>query len=67
MEDLPDRLIRYDEGELPEEEAILELFGDLIASGWIHHLPGRYQRMAQDLIEDGWISEAGEVLVYFVD
>jgi hypothetical protein len=23
MEDLPDRLIRYDEGELPEEEAIL--------------------------------------------
>jgi hypothetical protein len=30
-------------------------------------LPGRYGRIAHDLIADGCISEGGEVLVYFVD
>jgi hypothetical protein len=54
----------YDDGE---EEAILQLFADLVASGDIDHLPGRYAAIAQDLIADGWISEDGEVLVYFVD
>jgi hypothetical protein len=50
-----------------EEEKILELFADLVSTRDIEFLPLRYQLIAQDLIADGWISEDGEVLTYFVD
>ena len=61
--DIASRLFAYEEGELGEEEQVLELFADLIKSGWAWQLQGRYGRMARDLIEGGWISEDGEVLV----
>ncbi len=61
--DVASRLFTYEEGELGEEEQVLELFADLIKSGWAWQLQGRYGRMARDLIEGGWISEDGEVLV----
>ena len=67
MQDLADQLFRYEAGALTKEEEVLELFAGLIASGWCLTLQGHYGRTAQALIDDGWISEDGEVLVYFVD
>jgi hypothetical protein len=60
MQDLADRLFDYEAGELTDEQ-VLELFADLIQSGWIWHLQGRYQREAYALIHSGFISPSGEL------
>lgn len=48
----PIQLIDYEEGNLSEAEAI-ELFQDLIDSGYAWQLPGSYGRTADALIEAG--------------
>ena len=58
---LVDKIIAYEGGELPEEE-ILELFSELIKTGTIYTLQGCYQRTAQSLIDNGYISGKGEIL-----
>ena len=59
--DLADRLLRYEMEDMGEDET-LDLFADLVASGWIPHLQGHYGRMASALIQGGWISPEGRVL-----
>ena len=49
-----DRIYAYEAGELDDEE-IIELFQELLDSGYIHHLQGHYQRTAQGLIDEGLI------------
>jgi hypothetical protein len=61
--DLADRLIAY-EMEAVDERECLQLFADLVASGWTWDLQGRYGKTAATLIEHGWISTDGEVLRY---
>jgi hypothetical protein len=65
--DIEDALIAYTRGEMHEEEAILSLFAELVRTGWIDRMPAHYRSTAQGLIDDDWISEEGEILVFFVD
>lgn len=61
---MPDvgKIIAFESGELSNDET-LELFGGLIASGMAWQLQGSYGRTAQALIDGGFISPEGEVLV----
>jgi hypothetical protein len=63
IHDLADRLFDFEEGELIDEET-LQLFADLVATGWAWHLQGRYGRQAEALLEAGYINEDGDVLVH---
>ena len=50
-----DLLIAYEQGDLPEEEAVV-LFQDLVDSGLAWQLQGSYGRTAQSLIDAGLVS-----------
>lgn len=53
--DLTDYIIRYEEGELPEDETI-ELFQYLVDTGMAWRLQGSYGRAAAAMIEAGLIN-----------
>lgn len=57
-----DKIIAYESGELDSWE-IIALFAELIKSGLAWSLQGSYGRTASRLIEGGYISSTGEVLV----
>ena len=60
--DLVGSIMAYESGEL-EAEATLELFAELIRTGQAWQLQGSiYGRPARQLIEQGYISEQGEIL-----
>jgi hypothetical protein len=56
-----DKIIAYESGELSDNE-ILEFFSQLIKGKILHTLQGSYQRTAQGLIENGYISAEGKIL-----
>lgn len=60
---MPDvnKIIAFESGDL-DDEGVLELFGELIASGVAWQLQGTYGRTADALIRQGLISPEGEVL-----
>jgi hypothetical protein len=58
--DVVDAIIALESGALGTAETI-ELFSQLIKTGVIHSLQGSYQRMAQQMIDDGVLSSDGEV------
>jgi hypothetical protein len=51
--DQVDAIIKYEQGELGEEDA-LKLFQDLIDSGLVWKLQGHYGRTAMALIQGGY-------------
>lgn len=51
--DTVDWIIRFEQGELTNEEVIL-LFQNLITSGAVWSLQGSYHRLARDLINAGY-------------
>jgi len=55
-----DRILQFEEGELNETETV-ELFADLIKTGTAWKLQGSYGRMANGLIDAGYITSAGEI------
>jgi len=55
-----DAIIRYENGEMPQEEAI-KMFSYLIKTGAAWKLQGSYGRTAHQMILDGLISPDGEV------
>ena len=61
VSDLTDKIIRYEDGEMEEEE-LVQFFAELVRSGMAWTLQGHYGRTAQALIERGLISRKGEVL-----
>ena len=61
MKDLTLMIIKYEEGELSEDDTV-DLFASLIESGMVWKLQGHYGRTAKDLIDDGWIDGCGKVL-----
>jgi len=52
MKDLVDRIMDYEGGEMPEDEAV-ELFQHLVDTGLVWQLQGHYGRTARDLIQAG--------------
>jgi hypothetical protein len=55
-----DDIMRYESGEMSEEEA-LKFFSKLIRSGMVNHLQGSYGRTAAALIKQGLLSPDGRV------
>lgn len=49
-----DKLIRFENGQMTNDE-VVEFFQDLVDTCIIHRLQGCYQRMAQDLMNQGLI------------
>lgn len=56
-----DQIVRYEQEDMPEKE-VIELFAELIKTGTAWRLQGHYGRTARDFIEQGIISEKGEIL-----
>jgi hypothetical protein len=54
-------IIDYESGQMSHDD-IIYFFGELVSTGFIHAMQGHYQRTASDLIEQGILSEDGEVL-----
>jgi hypothetical protein len=61
--DFTSQIIAFESGELDDKE-IIDLFAVLIKTGLAWQLQGSYGRAAASLIEQGLISETGEVLFY---
>jgi hypothetical protein len=58
MTDITAQIIRYESGELDEDQAIA-LFQDLLDTGLVFALQGHYGRTAEALVEAGLISKGG--------
>ena len=56
-----DKIIAYESGNLSDNDTI-RLFANLIRSGQVWSLQGHYSRTASALIQDGFISQGGQVL-----
>jgi hypothetical protein len=54
--DVVDAIMRYEEDEATHEE-VLELFQHLVDTGAAWKLQGSYGRMANNLIEQGYITD----------
>lgn len=61
MNDLVDKIIAYESGELSTFNCVM-LFSDLVKSGQAWTLQGSYGRTAKNLIDNGILSETGEIL-----
>lgn len=48
-------IMRFEAGEMDIDEAS-EFFQHLVDTGTLRHLQGHYQRTAQRMAEDGWIT-----------
>lgn len=53
--DLVDKVIAFEMGDLEEYEEVLEFFQELVDTGMVWTLQGRYGRTAQNLIDAGLI------------
>lgn len=60
MDDIVDRIIQYEEGELGVRESV-KLFSDLIKNGIVWQLQGSYGRTADSLIKSGVINMNGDI------
>ena len=58
-----DLIMEFEQGQL-DANGIIDLFASLIQSGMAYQLQGSYGRMANALIDKGYISRYGEVLEY---
>lgn len=59
--DLVDKIMFYESGELPFE-GVLDLFSELVKDGSAYSLQGSYGRMANNLIENGYLDRKGNIL-----
>ena len=55
MQNLTERIVLYEQGELDEQQTI-QLFQELVDSGMIMRLQGHYGRLAAQLLEAGLIT-----------
>jgi len=55
MQNLTERIVSYERGELTDEQTF-QLFQELVDSGMIMNLQGHYQRLAAQLLEAGLIT-----------
>jgi hypothetical protein len=57
-----EQLMKYEQGDMTHEE-MLDLFSRLIETGLAWTLQGSYGRTARDLISNGFIDMAGNILI----
>ena len=60
MSDMLDKLMAFEQGEMESAEEVIELFQELVDTGVVWGLQGSYGRMAQGLIEQGFVTKKGE-------
>lgn len=56
-----DKIIAYERGEL-DDVGVLDLFSGLVRDGTAWALQGSYGRMAENLIEAGYLDRQGTIL-----
>lgn len=56
-------LLYYECGEHMDDDKFLELFSYIVKNDLIHDLQGYYGRVAQHLIDAGFLSENGDIIV----
>lgn len=61
---ITDKIIAYESGKLTSNE-ILELFSELVKNGIAWTMQGSYERIAQALIENEYLSKNGDILKTF--
>ena len=61
MEDISGKIIDYENGDMDIDD-IINLFAELVGTGYAWKLQGHYGRTANTLIENGYISDNGEIL-----
>jgi len=54
--DVMTQIIAFEDGEMENEDDVIELFQHLVDSGWVWQLQGRYGRTAMDLIRAGLVT-----------
>jgi len=55
-EDMVDKIMAFEGGEMETEEEVVEFFQELLDTGLIHSLQGSYQRTAQQMLDAGYIT-----------
>ena len=60
MNEFVDKICRYEEGEMSDEETV-SFFQELVNSGMAWSLQGHYGRMAMHLIENGYVQQPEEL------
>ena len=61
--DFIDQIMDYESGELNNKDT-LELFSTIVKDKLVYSLQGYYGRMANALIEEGWLDNEGNILIY---
>ena len=54
-----DRIMRYEAGEMIDDNEVIALFQELVNSGMVWQLQGHYGRTAQALIQEGYVVPGG--------
>lgn len=49
-------IMAYENGEMEDDDEVIDFFQHLMNTGIINHLQGSYQRMAMELLQQGMIS-----------
>jgi len=61
--DIVDKIMKWEDGRMTDTE-IIDFFSELVKSGQAWRLQGSYGRMAQRLIDAGYIDKNGLILKY---
>jgi len=56
IRNIVDKIIKYESGDMSEEEDIIEFFQELYDSGIWQHLQGHYSETMTSLIEQGCVN-----------
>jgi hypothetical protein len=49
-------IMAYENGEMEDDDEVIDFFQHLMNTGIINHLQGSYQRVAMELLQQGMIS-----------
>lgn len=60
MSDIVSKIMDFEDGQMDDKQTV-EFFAELVKSGMAWQLQGSYGRMANNLIQSGFITKTGEV------